>query len=146
VIAAISGRRDADSQQIPAAAKAILDGAEQADVERVLWVGGAGSLEVAPGVRLIDIPDFPNEYKPEALAQAEALALFRANSSLQWTYLSPPVEIAPGVRSGHYQTGGDQVLNNADGESAISVEDYAVALIDELEQAKHVQARFTVAG
>jgi uncharacterized protein len=146
VIGAISGRRDANNQNIPNAAQALLVGVAQAGVQRLIWVGGAGSLEVAPGVRLIDTPEFPAEYKGEALAQADALGVFRsAQTDIGWTYISPAVVIAPGQRIGQYRVGGDQVLANDTGKSYISVEDYGVALLDEVEQPKHNRRRITVA-
>jgi uncharacterized protein len=146
VIGAISGRRDANNQNIPNAAQALLVGVAQAGVRRLIWVGGAGSLEVAPGVRLADTPEFPAEYKGESLAQADALGVFRsAQTDIDWTYISPAVVIAPGQRTGQYRVGGDQVLANDAGESHISVEDYGVALLDEVEQPKHNRRRITVA-
>ncbi|WP_268245573.1 NAD(P)-dependent oxidoreductase [Planomonospora parontospora] len=109
-------------------------------------VGGAGSLAAAPGVRLVDTPDFPAVYKGEALAQAELLELVRAQAGdLDWTYVSPAIVIEPGERTGSYRRGGDQVLADADGRSLISAEDYAVALVDELETGQAVGRRITVA-
>ena len=113
---------------------------ENAGTTRVVFVGGAGSL-VVDGVRLLDTPEFPEEYKPEALAGAAALALFRsAPESVDWTFLSPPPVIAPGERTGTYARGTDSPVG-----VTISAEDYAVALVDELEQPAHRRARFTVA-
>lgn len=146
VVGAISGRRDANNQSIPDSARGLLAGVGNAGVARLVWVGGAGSLEVAPGVRLVDTPQFPAEYKGEALAQGDALALFRAaDGAVDWLYISPAIVIAPGQRTGSYRIGGDQVLANAAGESNISVEDYAAALLDELEQPKHNRQRITIA-
>lgn len=145
-IGSISGRRDSNNDNIPAAAHALLSAAAQAGQPRLFWVGGAGTLEVAPGVRLIDTPQFPAEYKGEALAGAEVLAIFRAApAEVDWTYISPAIVIGPGERTGQYRIGGDQLLTNAAGESSISVEDYAVALIDEAEQPKHRRQRIGVA-
>jgi putative NADH-flavin reductase len=143
---AISGRRDHDAGIIAAAARALLDGLPRANVRRFVWAGGAGSLEVAPGVRLVDGPQFPAEWKPEALAQAEALAVIRgAGPGMEWTYVSPAAVIAPGERTGKFRIGGDQLLTDEKGESRISVEDYAIAFVDELEQAAHPRQRITVA-
>ena len=94
-------------------------------------VGGAGSLEVAPGVQLMDMPGFPEAYKAEALQQREALDVVRA-SGIDWTYLSPVAEISPGERTDHYRTGGDWLLTDAEDRSFVSAEDYAVAVLDEL--------------
>lgn len=147
VVASISGRRDANHAVVPAAARALLAGLAQAGIKRLLWVGGAGSLEVARGVRLIDTPQFPAEVKPESAAAIEALQVFRDSTfdDVQWSYLSPPAMLEAGQRTGRYRTGGDQLLKDEKGESRISVEDYAVALVDELERPAHIRQRFTVA-
>ena len=146
VAAAIGGRREGNHQVVPAAARALLTGLAQAGVKRLVWVGGGSSLEVAPGVRLFDTPQFPAEWKTEALSQIEALDIFRASrGNVEWSYLSPPLNIEPGQRTGQYRTGGDQLLKDEKGESRISVEDYAVAFLDELEYPTHIRQRFTVA-
>ena len=117
-----------------------------AGVKRVLYVGGASSLEVAPGKALADQPDFPEAYKAEAREGREALAVWRTEADgLDWTYLSPAAEIGPGERTGKYRTTGDQLLVDAAGKSFISFEDYAVAVLDELERPKHIGRRFGVA-
>jgi len=112
---------------------------------RLVVVGGAGSLEVAPGQRLVDQPGFPDVYKPEALAHGELLDKLRGVTDVKWAYLSPAAEIAPGERTGAFRVGGDALLSDADGRSFITAEDYAVALIDEAESGKHVGERFSVA-
>ncbi|OIO01583.1 MAG: 3-beta hydroxysteroid dehydrogenase [Desulfovibrionaceae bacterium CG1_02_65_16] len=112
-------------------------------VKRYLVVGGAGSLEVAPGLRLIDSPDFPPEYKPEAAKGAEFLELLKGVDDLDWTFLSPSALFEPGERTGVFRLGGDQLLTNAQG-SRISMEDYAIAFADEVEKPAHVRQRFTV--
>ncbi len=146
VAAAIGGRREGNHQVVPAAARTLLTGLPQAGVNRMIWVGGGASLQVAPGVRLFDTPQFPAEWKAEALAQIEALDIFRASTgNVEWSYLSPPLNIEPGQRTGHYRAGGDQLLKDEKGESRISVEDYAVAFLDELEYPTHLRQRFTVA-
>ena len=109
---------------------------------RVLFVGGAGSLLTADGTRLLDTPGFPPEYAAEARSGAAALEAFRAASEdLDWTFLSPAPVIAPGERTGSYVLG----LDSPAGDS-VSAEDYAVALVDELEQPRHRRQRFTVAN
>lgn len=126
--------------------RAVLDGLRRAGVRRLIVVGGAGSLEVAPGVRLVDTPEFPDMYKSEALAAAEQLGVIRAEAGdLDWTYISPAAVIAPGERTETFRLGGDQLLTDAEGNSAISAEDYAIALVDELEKGNAVQRRITVA-
>ncbi len=149
VVNAISPRpnqRGLAAPSLTAAARALLAGLRQAGVKRLLVVGGAGSLEVAPGQALVDQASFPAAYKPEALAQREALQVLRAEGGdLEWTYLSPAAEIHAGERTGRYRTTGDRLLADAQGKSTITYEDYAVALLDELERPRHVRQRFGVA-
>ena len=149
IVSAISPRPNARGLPAPslaAAAKALIAGAKKAGVKRLLIVGGAGSLEVAPGVRLMDTPGFPEAYKAEANEGAESLGVCRAEGKgLDWTYLSPAAEINAGKRSGRYRVTGDKFLTDSNGNSRISFEDYAVALVDELEGRRHVGARFGVA-
>lgn len=124
--------------------RTLIGAVRDAGVQRYLVVGGAGSLEVAPGQRLVDQPDFPAAYKPEALKGAEFLDLLRQGAGdLAWTFLSPSAEFTPGQRTGKFRLGGDQLLSGADG-SRISFEDFAVALVDELERPAHERQRFTV--
>jgi len=124
----------------------ILIGAAKAcGVPRYMVVGGAGSLEVAPGVRLIDTPQFPELYLNEAKGGAAFLDKLRAEPTLNWTFLSPAALIQPGERTGRFRLGGDQFFVDAEGNSAISAEDYAIAFVDELETPKHVRKRFSVA-
>jgi uncharacterized protein len=125
--------------------EAILAGIKSAGVKRVLVVGGAGSLFVAPGVQLIDTEGFPEAYKAGASAAREALNRIRGERSLDWTFLSPPALLAPGERSGNYRLGGEDLLMNGKEPAGISVADLAVAIVDEIEQPRHVQQRFTVA-
>ena len=149
VVSAISPRpnpRGLPAPSLAANTKALIAGLRRAHVRRVLYVGGASSLEVAPGKALADMPDFPEAYRAEAREGREALAKWREEGSgLEWTYLSPAAEIAPGDRSGHYRTTDDKLLLDAKGRSFISMEDYAVAVLDELEQPHHVGRRFGVA-
>jgi putative NADH-flavin reductase len=124
---------------------AINAGLQQAGVKRLIVVGGAGSLFVAPGVQLVDTPEFPAQWKPGALAAREALNQIRAETALDWSFVSPPAHLEPGERRGSYRLGGDELLADAEGHSHISVADLAMAIVDELEAPKHVQQRFTVA-
>jgi putative NADH-flavin reductase len=144
-IASLSARRDGDNGTLPAHARTLLDHLPEAGVKRLLWVGGAGSLETAPGVRVIDAPDFPDAWKPEAGGQAKALEMFRASTDVDWTYVSPAALIEDGGRSGHYRVGGDQLLVDADGRSRITVADYAAALLDRAERDDAPRRRITVA-
>jgi putative NADH-flavin reductase len=117
-------------------------------VQRYLVVGGAGSLEVALGtfplgLKLIDAPAFPDAWKAEAAAACTFLDRLRAETELDWTYLSPSAMLVPGERTGKFRLGTDLLLSNEQG-SSISLEDYAVALVDELENPAHPRKRFTV--
>ncbi len=146
VIAAFTVRQGTDpGGDIARGYAAIVDGVKRSGVQRLLVVGGAGSLEVAPGQALVDQAGFSAEYQPEARAMGQVLQSLRAEPSLDWTFLSPAAEIFPGERSGQFRLGGDQLLSDAQGRSRISVQDYAVALIDELEQPTHARKRFSVA-
>ena len=125
---------------------AIVEGVKRAGLKRLLMVGGAGSLFVAPGLQLVDTPPFPAEYKQGALAAREALNRLKLESSLDWTFLSPPIALAPGVRTGEYRSGLDDLLPGVgDAPAGISVEDLAVAIVDEMEVPTHIKKRFTVA-
>jgi len=126
--------------------RAIIDGTKQAGVRRLLVVGGAGSLFVAPGLQLVDTPQFPAEWKQGALAAREALNWIRTENTLDWTFLSPPILLQPGERTGQYRLGDEAPLMNGDQPGSISVADLAVAMADELETPRHVQKRFTVAN
>jgi uncharacterized protein len=124
--------------------QAIINGVKKAAMKRLLFVGGAGSLEVKPGVQSVDLPDFPTEYKQGALATREALSMLRKETTLEWSFLSPSADLSPDQRTGQFRLGTDQLLMNAQGESRISVEDYAMAMIDEVEKPTHIRRRFTV--
>ncbi|MDW5441384.1 NAD(P)-dependent oxidoreductase [Polaromonas sp. SM01] len=126
--------------------QAITAGTKAAGVKRLLVVGGAGSLLVAPGLQLVDTPEFPAAYKQAALAAREALNLIKLETTLDWSFVSPPIGLAPGVRTGQYRLGADNLLPGLGEQPAgISVADLAVAIVDEIEQPRHVQKRFTVA-
>jgi putative NADH-flavin reductase len=122
----------------------LIAAARESKVGRYLVVGGAGSLEVAPGVRLVTTPTFPVAYKAEAEAGAAFLDLLRAEKELNWTFLSPSALFAAGERTGKFRLGTDQLLTGADGKSSISFEDFAVALADEIERPAQIRQRFTV--
>jgi uncharacterized protein len=126
-------------------AHGLIEGLRAAGVRRLLILGGAGSLEVAPGQRVVDGPGFPDLWKPNALGQAEALDIYRTVGDLDWTYVSPAAVIQPGERTGTYRVGGDQLLVDAAGESRISIPDYAAGFVDELEKGNAIRRRITVA-
>ncbi len=129
---------------------AIERGVAASGVKRLLVVGGAGSLFVAPGVQLVDTPEFPSHVPanivPGARAARDALTALRGNNALDWTFLSPPALLAPGERTGTYRVGGEELLMAGDRPAGISVADLAVAIVDEIERPRHVRARFTVAA
>ena len=122
----------------------MLDAIKASGVKRFLMVGGAGSLQVKPGVSLIDTPEFPAASKEEGAAGAAMLKSLKWENDIDWTFLSPSAVIAPGERTGKFRLGGDQLLVGEDGKSRISIPDFAIAMVDELEQHKHVRKRFTV--
>ena len=124
--------------------RAIINGVKKAGITRLLFVGGAGSLEVRPGVQSVDLPGFPAEYKQGALATREALNMLRQETDLEWSFLSPSADLFPGQRTGTFRLGTDQLLKDANGDSRISVQDYAMAMIDEVEKPNHIRQRFTV--
>jgi putative NADH-flavin reductase len=125
-------------------ADTLLGAVRQSGVKRYLVVGGAGSLEVAPGVKLVDTPEFPAAYLDEARKGGAYLDLLKQEKTVDWTFLSPSAVIAPGERTGKFRLGLDQLLVDGKGESRISAEDYAIALVDELEKPAHSRRRFTV--
>ncbi|NUP01869.1 MAG: NAD(P)H-binding protein [Nonomuraea sp.] len=147
VVVAIAPPRDGTEPERPFldANRALVDGLRAAGVSRVVVVGGAGSLQVAPGLDLVDTPDFPELYQKESRAARTVLGLYREIADLDWTYVSPAAEIAPGERTGIYRIGHDTLLSDAEGRSFISAEDYAVAIADELEKNAHPRTRITVA-
>ncbi|WP_407403120.1 NAD(P)-dependent oxidoreductase [Chryseobacterium sp.] len=125
--------------------KYIEKAVENSGVKRLITVGGAGSLYI-DGQQLVDGPDFPADIKPGALAARDYLNEIKNNSTLDWTFFSPAIEMHPGtagVRVGKYRTSLENPVFNEEGRSIISVEDVAVALVDELEQNNHIRERFT---
>jgi uncharacterized protein len=111
---------------------------------RLIIVGGAGSLEIAPGVQLVDSPNFREAWKPIAIAHRDALTTLH-KTPINWTYFSPAGLIRPGTRTGNYRVGTEQLVTDAKGESRISAEDYAVAMLDEIEKPRFIGQRFTAA-
>ncbi len=144
VISAVGPGASSQPTMVVDAARSLIEGLLQAGVRRLVVVGGAGSLEVKPGVQLVDTPEFPAPWRPVALAHRDALDVYR-QADLDWTYVSPAALIAPGERTNHYRVGFDHLLVDAHGESRISAEDYAVAVLDEIEKPRHVRQRITVA-
>ncbi|MEV8016004.1 NAD(P)-dependent oxidoreductase [Streptomyces sp. NPDC086554] len=147
VASALAPPRDGSAPAVPflAVNAAVVDGVRTSGINRLVVVGGAGSLEVAPGQDLVDQPDFPDLYKAESLAQRDALGYYRTVNDINWTYISPAALIEPGERTGTFRIGGDQLLADAEGNSRITAEDYAIAFVDVLEKNTHPRARIGVA-
>ena len=122
----------------------IQSATKKAGIKRYITVGGAGSLEIKPGVQLVDTPEFPAEYKAGATAARDYLSQLRTENELDWTFLSPAINLHPGHRTGVFRLGTEQPVFNEAGKNDISVEDLAVALIDELENNQFIKQRFTL--
>jgi uncharacterized protein len=147
VVVSAYGPGKGDPSLVVKAAHALIEALTRVEPIRLIVVSGAGSLEVKPGLQLVDAPDFPAEWKAIALAHREALDVYRkaGMAEFDWTAVSPPALIAPGTRTGKYRTGTDQLLVDDKGKSYISAEDFAVAIVDEIEKPQFQHKRFTVA-
>ncbi|WP_118179875.1 NAD(P)-dependent oxidoreductase [Paraburkholderia phosphatilytica] len=145
VVASAYGPGSGDVAAVEAVTKALVEGTQAAGVKRLVVVGGAGSLEVAPGRQLVDTEGFPDAYKAVALAHRAAFSYYRTVADLDWTFFSPAALIAPGERTGTFRTGANTLIADAEGNSRISAEDYAVAFVDEIEQGRFVRQIATVA-
>ena len=129
-------------------AESIEKAVEESGVKRFITVGGAGSLYIAENLQLIDTPEFPAEIKPGAEAARQYLEIIKKNENLDWTFFSPAIEMhqgTAGVRKGTYRTALENPVFDESGRSVLSVEDVAVALVDELENNQFVKQRFTAA-
>ena len=124
--------------------EAIIEPVKKAGVKRLLFVGGAGSLLLPDGTKVIDSEGFPEEYKREATAGGQYLETLRKEQDLDWTFLSPSAEFVEGERTGKFRLGKDHLLIGADGKSWITFADFAIALLDEVEHPAHSRQRFTV--
>jgi putative NADH-flavin reductase len=144
IVCAYGNSAGAPASTITEVAIPLVNGLKQAHVKRLIIIGGAGSLEVSPGVQLVDAPNFPAEYKPAALAAREALKVYQKEKELEWTYVSPSAGIAPGERTGNFRTGTNQLLKDEHGKSFITMEDFAVAIIDEIMNPRHIREQMTV--
>jgi len=151
VVSAFSTGNWTDGERFTQGANAIVDAAAQAQVPYILIVGGAGSLFVAPGVQLVDVPQFPADVFPVANAARNLLNDLRARNDVNWSFICPPASFAGGEvsyeRTGKYRLGDENVMMDKDGKPAdISVADMAVAIADDIEQKAHLKTRFTVAA
>jgi len=145
VVMAVSTPHD-DGAPLLAAGASIIKATRTAGVRRLVVVGGAGGLLLPDGGRVVDATWFPEEFKTVALAHVDLLELIHDKAGdLDWTYISPPPLIQPGERIGRYTSGENRVVSDSEGVSTISVEDYAMALLDELEQGTNIGNQMTVA-
>ncbi|MFC7680508.1 NAD(P)-dependent oxidoreductase [Paenibacillus sp. GCM10028914] len=138
------GPRFGEEEELLEAARALIEGVRRGGVKRLLIVGGAGSLITDSGEALMDSAEFPRELWPLAKAHADAYGIYK-ECDLEWSYLSPASIIEPGRRTGQFRIGTDRLIMDESGASRISVEDYAVAMLDELEDPQFIGTRFTVA-
>ena len=147
VASALAPARDGSDPRGPLTAlyDAVLDGVRAGGVRRMVVVGGAGSLQVDKDTLLKDTPAVPEPIKPEAEALNDVLAKLREVDDLEWTYITPAAAFGPGKRTGNFRIGGDAVLTDSEGNSRISAEDYAIAFVDEMENAEHPNTRICVA-
>lgn len=146
VVSAYSPGQGTEKQLLPAM-ESLVAGVKRAGVKRLLIVGGAASLHVAPGVTLLESGHLPAQFQAIAEAHADVLAWLLASDAvaeLEWTNFSPAGFIEPGERTGKFRLGRNDLIVDAQGQSRISAEDYAIALVDELEKPQHVRERFTV--
>jgi putative NADH-flavin reductase len=132
-----------DTDRLVAVTQLLVEAVSRSGVPRLLMVGGAGSLEVTPGVTLIESGHLPSEWMPIAQSHAKALEVLKS-STINWTNLSPAAYFDPGERTGRFHLGKDNLIANDKGESRISMEDYAIAMVDEIEQPLHQRSRFSV--
>ncbi|MBB1272423.1 NAD(P)-dependent oxidoreductase [Psychromonas sp. SR45-3] len=145
LIVSVGGRANGNHQLVAETAQRLMTALDGSNT-RIVWVGGAGSLEVAPGVTLVSTPEFPEDYKQEALAQVEALNVFKdSKSNASWTFVSPAAFIYPGGSEGQYRIGDNTFFTNTDGESKVSVTDYAIAMVEEAENAAHLNQHISIA-
>ncbi|ESP87923.1 NAD(P)-dependent oxidoreductase [Candidatus Halobonum tyrrellensis] len=135
---------DEDPEVFVPMTEAVLDGLRRSDVDRLVWTGGAGGLNVGPDRKLIDDDEFPDDLVPLAQAHIDALDRIREADDLEWSYLAPPMVIEPGERTGEYRTAVGDLVVDDDGDSHVSMEDFAVAFVDELEDADAVHTQLGV--
>lgn len=131
------------TDQLVSVTERLIAAVRKASAPRLVVVGGCGSLEFSPGVTVLESGFWPAQYVPIATSHTKALAALRA-SDINWTYFSPPMSITAGERTGKFRLGGDSVIKDAAGKSRVSFEDYAVAVVDELEKPAHERSRFTI--
>jgi putative NADH-flavin reductase len=145
VVSSLSPRADGGHEQYLEAIRAVLAAVKRASVPYVLFVGGAASLEVEPGVKFLDVlaKQLSKEQMAEPVTVMEARDVILA-SDVNWAFLSPAGQIFPGERTGRFRLGGTQAVRDAEGQGRISMEDYAIAVVDELERPQHARKQFNV--
>ncbi|MBN3789184.1 NAD(P)H-binding protein [Burkholderia sp. Ac-20353] len=131
------------TDQLPEVIERAINAVRKAGAPRLIMAGGCGSLWFSPGVTVLESGHWPEKLIPIATSHVKAFAALRA-SDINWTYFSPPMQIEPGVRTGKFRLGGDDLIKDEQGRSWVSFEDYAIALVDELEKPAHERARFTI--
>lgn len=131
------------TDQLVSVTERLIAAVDKSGAPRLVVVGGAGSLWFSPGVKVLDSGYWPAPYVPIATSHMKAFATLKA-SGINWTYFSPPMMIQPGERTGQFRLGGDDIILDAGGKNHISFEDYAIALVDELEKPAHERSRFTI--
>jgi len=134
VVSALGPSDDEPAEILTGMISAVIDGLRRADVDRLVWTGGAGGLRVSLETLLIDTDDFPEEWEPVARAAIEAYDILTEADDLEWTYVAPAALIEPGERTGSYRTAERELVTDEGGDSYISMEDFAIALVDELEE------------
>lgn len=143
VVISAYGPKHGQEETMKSITEGLVAAIKQAGVKRLLVVGGAGSLEVAPGLQLVNAPSFPEAWRPIGLAHGEALEVYR-KADLDWTYFSPAAMFQPGERTGNFRLGTEQLVVDEKGDSVISTEDYAIAMLDEVENPRFIRKRFTI--
>jgi putative NADH-flavin reductase len=144
VVSALGPSEDAELDILVEMAEAVLAGLRESETDRLLWVGGAGSLYVAEDTQFIETEDFPDELVPLAQAHIDAFEVVREADDIEWSYLAPPGIIEPGERTGDYRTAEGELVVDDEGDSYITCEDYAVAVADELEDPEAVHTHLGV--
>mgnify|MGYP000651643987 CR=1 FL=1 len=144
VASALGPSEDEDPDVLVEMAESVIGGLRETDVDRLAWTGGAGGLSVGPETRLIETEEFPDELVPIAQAHIDALEIIRDADDLRWSYVAPAAQIEPGERTGEYRTANGELVVSADGESHVSMEDFAIAFADELEEDETIHTQIGV--
>jgi len=143
VASALGPSEDEDADVLVGMAEAVTEGMRRAGVSRLVWTGGAGGLNVGPDTLLVETEEFPEEWEPVARAAIDALGVIEG-SGAEWTYVAPGAMIEPGERTGEYRSKEGELVADEEGESYISMEDFAIAFVDELENGNHIEKRLGV--